>query len=244
MAIIMNGLLLETLKTGALEAGLEFTPHQLNQFQEYYQYLITVNRQMNLTAIVKPEEVAVKHFLDAITCFNFMELNKSKVIDIGSGAGFPGMVLKLYHSDLVITLVDSLQKRVKFLNELITKLNLKDIQAIHERAEVLGQNDQHREKYDWAVSRAVTNLATLAEYCLPLVKIGGSFIAMKGLKTLTEINQAEGAIEKLGGKIETIKQIRLPVTKDERVLIKINKVTSTPAKYPRRTGIPEKKPLI
>ena len=240
----MTGLLIKTLKTGGAEIGLEFTPYQLNLFQEYYEYLVTVNRHMNLTAIVEPEEVAVKHFLDSMTCFNVIESNKSKIIDIGSGAGFPGMVLKIYNNNFSIMLADSLQKRVKFLNELITKLNLKDIQAIHGRAEEIGQDNKQREKYDIAVSRAVASLTVLSEYCLPMVKIGGSFIAMKGTKALKEISDAEYAIKILGGEIDSIKQIKLPVIKDERVLIKINKVAPTPEKYPRRTGVPAKKPLL
>lgn len=236
--------LITTLQDGAKEIGIELSTIQLEQFQMYYHYLIEENKKINLTSIVDPQEVAIKHFIDSITCLTETGIKPPfNILDIGSGAGFPGIVLKILYPEILLTLIDSLQKRIEFLNNLALRIKLNDVKALHGRAEEFGQNINHREKYTYVVSRAVANLAVLAEFCLPLTQVGGSFIAMKGSKAQEEIKSAENAINILGGKIEEIHILKLPILGDERTILKINKVSPTPEKYPRRPGIPVKKPL-
>ncbi|MEG6617237.1 16S rRNA (guanine(527)-N(7))-methyltransferase RsmG [Peptococcaceae bacterium 1198_IL3148] len=239
----MNEKLVQTLQTCVYELGYVLSDDQIQKLDIYYHYLIQRNNHVNLTNIIDPDEVAVKHFADSLTCFQMDIKDNDQVIDVGSGAGFPGMVLKIFNHTLSVTMLDSLQKRVDFLNNLATKLELSDIVAVHGRAEEVGKVDNHREHYDVVVSRAVANLATLAEYCLPFVKLGGSFIAMKGPKAAEEIATASRAVQILGGQIAQIKEFKLPITGDERTLIKISKINPTPAKYPRKAGTPAKKPI-
>ncbi len=237
-------ILIKTLIEGGKELGFVFSDLQLQQFKQYYEFLIETNAHINLTNITEPQEVALKHFLDSLICFKAFDFKGSKkVIDVGSGAGFPGMVLKIFNNDLDLVLLDSLQKRVDFLNKLIAKLKLPNIKAIHGRAEEVGKNNEHREKYDIVISRAVANLSVLAEYCLPLAGISGSFIAMKGPNVEDEIKAAHKAITLLGGEVTAIKEFSLPIINDQRTILIINKVTPTPNKYPRRAGMPAKKPL-
>lgn len=234
----------DVLNAGAVELGLKLVDGQLEQFEKYYALLVEVNKSFNLTAITAEREVAVKHFLDSLTCEAVVRRNGSiKVVDIGTGAGFPGLPLKIYRPDINLTLVESLEKRVKFLKEAVALLEVEKTRVIHARAEDFCKDSEHREQYDLAVARAVAGLPVLVEYCLPAVKVGGTFVAMKGPKVAEETKAAETALSILGGALEDVINLRLPLGGDERNLIIIRKIRATPAKYPRRAGMPQKKPL-
>lgn len=222
--------------------GIELTDSQLNAFETYYDMLIDRNKVMNLTAITEFDEVMDKHFLDSVYLFRSIKLEADyKLIDIGTGAGFPGIPLKIVFPELKITLLDSLNKRVGFLNDLIEELNLNDIEAIHGRAEDIARNKAYRASYDIAVSRAVANLSTLSEYCLPFVKIGGKFVSYKSGDCADEVDNAKAAIQLLGGKINKIDEFSY--SNNSRSFIVIDKVMNTSNKYPRKAGLPSKKPL-
>ncbi|MCL6558280.1 MAG: 16S rRNA (guanine(527)-N(7))-methyltransferase RsmG [Firmicutes bacterium] len=237
-------LLKETLVQGSYQLEIPITEDHLEKFDVYYRLLVETNKNVNLTSIVEEKEVAVKHFLDSLTCLRALEFDKKlKLMDIGTGAGFPGIPLKIVRPELEVTLVDSLDKRVSFLKQVISQLSLEKIEAVHARAEEIGRKNAYREKYDRVTARAVAGLGVLAEYCLPVVRIGGYFLAMKGPKLEEEITGAKKAIEILGGKIENSINLRLPFLGEERNLIIIRKCRTTPEKYPRRAGIPQKKPL-
>lgn len=215
---------------------------QLEKFYKYMGLLIEWNEKMNLTAITEPNEIILKHFIDSLTILNEISDN-SKVVDVGTGAGFPGIPLSIANESLKITLVDSLNKRLIFLQEVIEKLELKNVEIIHSRAEDFGQNKKYRENFDFATSRAVANLSTLSEYLIPLVKINGKCICMKASDVEEEINQAKNAINVLGGTIEKIEEFKLPESDIGRTIIIINKQKNTPAKYPRKAGTPSKEPI-
>ena len=222
--------------------GIERTDSQLNAFETYYDMLIDRNKVMNLTAITEFDEVMDKHFLDSVYLFRSIKLETDyKLIDIGTGAGFPGIPLKIVFPELKITLLDSLNKRVGFLNDVIEELNLNDIEAIHGRAEDIARNKAYRASYDIAVSRAVANLSTLSEYCLPFVKIGGKFVSYKSGDCADEVDNAKAAIHLLGGKINKIDEFSY--SNNSRSFIVIDKVMNTSNKYPRKAGLPSKKPL-
>lgn len=222
--------------------GIELTDSQLNAFETYYDMLIDRNKVMNLTAITEFDEVMDKHFLDSVYLFRSIKLEADyKLVDIGTGAGFPGIPLKIVFPELKITLLDSLNKRVGFLNDLIEELNLNDIEAIHGRAEDIARNKAYRASYDIAVSRAVANLSTLSEYCLPFVKIGGKFVSYKSGDCADEVDNAKAAIHLLGGKINKIDEFSY--SNNSRSFIVIDKVMNTSNKYPRKAGLPSKKPL-
>ena len=224
------------------EAGLSFTERQLEQFTQYYELLEETNKVMNLTAITEPEEVAVKHMIDSLLAYE-AGMDGKTLADVGTGAGFPGVPLKIYCPELKVTLIDSLGKRLKFLQKVIDTLGLKYIRCEHLRAEDAGKNIKHREKYDLVTARAVARLSVLAEYCLPLVKKGGQFIALKGSKFAEEIEEGSTAVSILGGKILSAEPVKLPGLDDGRAIIRINKLKNTPAQYPRKAGTPEKQPL-
>lgn len=222
--------------------GIELTDQQLNAFETYYDMLIDRNKVMNLTAITEFDEVMDKHFLDSVYLFRSIKLKADyKLIDIGTGAGFPGIPLKIVFPELKITLLDSLNKRVGFLNDVIDELNLNDIEAIHGRAEDIARDKAYRASYDIAVSRAVANLSTLSEYCLPFVKIGGKFVSYKSGDCADEVDNAKAAIHLLGGKINKIDEFSY--SNNSRSFIVIDKVMNTSNKYPRKAGLPSKKPL-
>lgn len=222
--------------------GIELTNSQLNAFETYYDMLIDRNKVMNLTAITEFDEVMGKHFLDSVYLFRSIKLEADyKLIDIGTGAGFPGIPLKIVFPELKITLLDSLNKRVGFLNDVIDELNLNDIEAIHGRAEDIARDKTYRASYDIAVSRAVANLSTLSEYCLPFVKIGGKFVSYKSGDCADEVDNAKAAIHLLGGKINKIDEFSY--SNNYRSFIVIDKVMNTSNKYPRKAGLPSKKPL-
>ena len=224
------------------EINIVFTEEQLQKFYQYMNLLIEWNEKINLTAIVEPKEIILKHFIDSLTIIKYIEPNKS-VIDIGTGAGFPGIPVKIMREDLDITLLDSLNKRIHFLNEVIQKLELKNITAIHARIEEFAKNKQYREAFDVATSRAVANLTTLSEYMLPMVDLKGMVICMKGSEINEEISKSKNSIKLLGGKIDKIEEFTLPKSDNRRNLILIKKERQTPGKYPRKPGIPSKEPL-
>ncbi len=224
------------------EINIVFTEEQLQKFYQYMNMLIEWNEKINLTAIVEPKEIIIKHFIDSLTIVKFIEQDKF-VIDIGTGAGFPGIPIKIVRQDLNITLLDSLNKRINFLNEVINNLGLKNITAIHARIEEFAKNKQYRETYDVATSRAVANLTTLSEYMLPMVKVKGTAICMKGAEIKEETSKSKNSIKLLGGKINKIEELTLPKSDYKRNLIIIDKISQTPNKYPRKPGIPSKDPL-
>ena len=212
------------------------------EFDEYMSLLLEWNKKINLTAITDHDEIILKHFVDSLTISKYIN-NGSKVIDVGTGAGFPGIPIKIYDETLDITLLDSLNKRINFLNEVIKNLELANIRTVHSRAEDAANNAKFRESFDIATSRAVANLSVLVEYLLPFVKVNGYCICMKGPNICEEIEDSKNAIKILGGKIETIDSFKLPGTEIERNIIIIKKIRKCPNGYPRKAGIPAKNPL-
>lgn len=233
----------EILTAKGAEVGLSFTDKQLEQFTCYYELLVETNKVMNLTAITEPEDVAVKHMVDSLLAYNADLFPGKSLADIGTGAGFPGIPLKIYCPSLKVTLIDSLGKRLKFLQQVIDELELMDIKCCHLRAEDAGRAKEHREKYEIVTARAVARLSVLAEYCLPLVKQGGVFIALKGSKYAEEIEEGRQALKILGGKLISSEPVKLPGLDDGRAIVKIAKVKPTAKGYPRKAGTPEKNPL-
>lgn len=224
------------------EFDIKINDEQIKSFEKYMNLLLEWNEKINLTAITQPEEVKLKHFVDSLTVLKYIN-DDDKVIDIGTGAGFPGIPLKIMNKNTKITLLDSLNKRINFLNIVIEKLDLSNIQAIHGRAEEIARNKLYREKYDVVVSRAVANLSTLTEYMLPFVKVGGKCICMKGANVNEELERAQNAIKELGGEIERVDNFYLSDNDNERNIIVIKKVKETNPKYPRKAGTPSKEPL-
>lgn len=232
----------EILAARGAEAQLSFMEEQLAHFTRYYELLVETNKVMNLTAITEPEEVAVKHMVDSLLAYEDGMQGKT-LVDVGTGAGFPGVPLKIYCPSLKVTLVDSLGKRLRFLQQVIDELGLKGIRCEHLRAEDAGRSKKHREQYDYVTARAVARLSVLSEYCLPLAKKGGQFIALKGSRFAEEIEEGEAAVKILGGKIISAEPVKLPGLDDGRAIIKIAKIKATPAQYPRKAGTQEKQPL-
>ncbi len=227
------------------EGQVLLTDVQLAQFEQYYDGLIEKNKVMNLTAITEREDVILKHFIDSLALAGYVKLweKEYKIIDVGTGAGFPGIPLKIAFPNLQVTLFDSLNKRIKFLQEMIDTLKLKEITAVHGRAEEGARDKNMREKYDFAVSRAVANMAVLSEYCIPFVKVGGYFIPYKTGTVEEEITQGKKAIQILGGKIEKTEKLMLPDSDISRSFVFIKKEKQTPKAYPRKAGTASKQPL-
>lgn len=224
--------------------NIEITENQIRQFQVYYDMLIEKNKVMNLTAITELDEVIDKHFVDSVAIVSKYDMTKSlSLIDVGTGAGFPGIPLKIMFPNLNVVLLDSLNKRVKFLNEVIDELGLTNIYAVHSRAEEGARMKEYREKFDLCVSRAVANLSSLSEYCLPYVKENGYFISYKSGSVDDELVGAGKAIKILGGKVDKCEKIILPDTDIDRSFVFINKIKKTPNKYPRKPGTATKEPL-
>ena len=222
--------------------SISLNKEQYDQFYAYMLLLIEWNEKINLTAITEPQEIILKHFVDSLTIAKYIEEGKT-IIDMGTGAGFPGIPLKIYRNDVKVVLADSLNKRIKFLNEVIEKLQLKNIETIHCRAEELGKNKEYREKFDYATSRAVANLSTLSEYLLPFVKLNGSGIFMKTMEIDEELENAKKAIKILGGRIEKVDKFEIPGSDLGRSIIIVKKEKQIPSKYPRKPGTPAKEPL-
>ncbi|WP_018663493.1 16S rRNA (guanine(527)-N(7))-methyltransferase RsmG [Heyndrickxia acidiproducens] len=226
------------------EKGIELDEKQMRQFETYYELLIEWNQKMNLTAITDKEEVYLKHFYDSVTAAMYTNLNQSiRICDVGAGAGFPSIPLKICFPQLDITIVDSLQKRISFLQNLTEHLGLTKVSLFHDRAETFAQSQAHREKYDLVTARAVARMSVLSELCLPLARQGGQFVAMKAQHAKDELKTAEKAIKLLGGDIENIFSFSLPFEESERSIIIIKKVKATPKKYPRKPGTPNRLPL-
>mgnify|MGYP004531395735 FL=1 len=237
---------LEIFEKDLKQLHLELSKKQILQFISYYELLIDWNSRMNLTAITEFEDVLKKHFIDSLSLISAVSDLAQKqydLIDVGTGAGFPGIPLKIAFPNLKITLLDSLNKRIQFLNEVICKLELQDIEAVHGRAEDFAKPDQFRERFDLCVSRAVANLATLSEYCIPFVKPGGFFISYKSEKVNVELEEAKKAISVLGGSFQKNIEFLLPHSDITRNFIVIQKKNKTPIKYPRKAGLPSKEPI-
>jgi len=235
------------LASGARGLNIQLTDGHLAAFEAYYEELIDWNRRFNLTAITDREGVLVRHFLDSLSCFKALPWPEmaagARVIDVGTGAGFPGLPLKIVCPGIRLTLLEATCKKVDFLKHLVGVLKLQDVTVIHGRAEDLGRSPDHRERYDWALARAVAEMPTLAEYLLPLVRVGGAALAQKGEAAAAEVHAAEGAILTLGGRVRRLVPVELHGLAETRHLVVIDKVAATSDKYPRRPGVPARRPL-
>lgn len=226
------------------EKGIELSQKQMEQYEKYYQMLVEWNEKMNLTAITEKPDVYLKHFYDSISAAFYFDFNKPlNLCDVGAGAGFPSIPIKIAFPEIKVTIVDSLNKRITFLEQLSKELKLDGTTFIHDRAETFGQNQAHREKYDVVMARAVARMSVLSELCIPLVKVGGTFIAMKGNQANEELQVGEKAINVLGGKVESAHSFKLPEEESERNILIIEKHKPTPKKYPRKPGTPNKTPI-
>lgn len=230
------------LKSKAAEIGIELSSESLDRFDKYAEMLVETNKTLNLTAITEPDEIVTKHFCDCLSLLKEVEIPQgAKLIDVGTGAGFPGVVLLIARPDLRITLMDSTNKRLMFVQSVVDALGLK-ANVVHSRAEEAGKNPAFREKYDFVTARAVANMQTLSEYCLPFLKVGGLFAAMKGAKASDELSVAKGAIKILGGQVHSAKEFNL-FDCGERSILCVKKISQTPSKYPRPSAQIAKKPL-
>lgn len=227
------------------EQGIQLSENQIQQFRKYFHMLVEWNEKMNLTAITDAPSVYLKHFYDSITAAFYVDLNgKQSICDVGAGAGFPSIPLKICFPDLSVTIVDSLNKRITFLTELAKELQLNNVHFIHSRAEDFGQNSKYREQFDLVTARAVARLSVLSELCVPLVKEGGMFVAMKGAAAEEELLDAKKAITVLGAELIEKHSFNLPMEESERNIFILNKIKKTPKKYPRKPGIPNKTPIM
>ena len=235
----------EELAKAAAEYGINLSDTQMEQYNRYFELLVEWNEKINLTAITEPKEVAIKHMIDSITAYDEnLFKDGTTVIDVGTGAGFPGLPLKIFCPEIKLTLMDSLNKRIKFLQTVVEELGLKDVECVHARAEEGARNKKYRESFDIAVSRAVARLPILCEYCLPFVKKGGHFIALKGMQYHDEAAEAAKAIKVMGGSKTEIRPVKLPELDDKRAVITITKTMPTPKAYPRKAGTPTKNPIV
>lgn len=235
----------EEFRTAVLEMGLALDDKQMAQYARYYELLVEWNEKINLTAITERDEVYLKHFYDSITLGLHTDVLEGEMTlcDVGAGAGFPSIPLKIAYPNLKVTIVDSLNKRINFLELLFKELGLEGVRCYHDRAETFGQNPEHRAAYDIVTARAVARMSVLSELCVPLVKKGGYFVAMKAASSKEELDDAKAAIATLGGKVEEDYAFELPKEEGERHIILIKKAKETPKKYPRKPGLPNKKPL-
>lgn len=234
----------EMLKNRMDRLQIETNENMLEQFNLFYHLLVEWNKVMNLTGITEYEEVVEKHFADSLSLARFLDLNKiHTVIDVGTGAGFPGIPLKIAFPHLKVVLLDSLNKRINFLNEVIAKLDLREIHTIHGRAEEYARKPEYREQFDLCVSRAVANLSVLSEYCIPYIRVGGIFVPYKSGEIDEEVAASRKAVDILGGQIDHVEKFQLPDTDIHRSFVFINKIKNTQKKYPRKAGTPAKEPL-
>ncbi len=239
---------MERLVAGASKLGITLTAEQVAAFKLYRSELQAWNRQVNLTAIDDDQGIQIRHFLDSLSCLLALREGRNasrelQVIDVGAGAGFPGLPLKIVCPSLQLTLLEATGKKVRFLEHLCEQLNLGDVEVRHGRAETLGQEPEHRERYDWALARAVAEMPILAEYLLPLVRVGGRCLAQKGENAPAEVRGAEHAFSLLGGRLVRLLPVELHGLAETRYLVLLDKVAPTPAKYPRRPGMPTKRPI-
>lgn len=226
------------------EKGIELTDHQIKQFKKYFELLVEWNEKMNLTAITELEDVYLKHFYDSISAAFYVDFSKPlTVCDVGAGAGFPSLPMKICFPEMRVTIVDSLNKRIQFLNHLSGQLGLENVSFVHARAEEFGQNATYRETFDVVTARAVARLSVLSELCVPLVKVGGRFVAMKAASAEDELKDAKKALQVLGAQLEEDHAFQLPVENSERKLYVFSKQKATPKKYPRKPGTPNKTPI-
>ena len=238
---------MEPLIAGARELGVTLTDRHLAAFEACYRELLEWNQRFNLTAVTDREGVLVRHFLDSLSCLKVLpraELSAgARVIDVGTGAGFPGLPLKIVCPSMRLTLLEATRKKVTYLEHVVHELGLKGVEVIHGRAEDLGRDPAHRERYDWALARAVAEMPTLAEYLLPLVRVGGAALAQKGEGAAAEVHGTDAAIATLGGRVRQLLPVELRGLAETRYLVVVDKVAATPERYPRRTGVPKKRPL-
>lgn len=233
------------IRQGLEQVGLSASEDAIQKLEQYKALLLEWNEKINLTAITESREVDIKHFVDSGTCLSTGYIKDgANIIDVGTGAGFPGVPIKILNESLHVTLLDSLNKRIKYLEDVVSKLNLKDVKLVHSRAEDGGSNKLYREKYDIALSRAVAALNVLCEYCLPFVKVGGFFICQKGPSYNEELDAAAKAIDVLGGKLREVKSYNLPFSDITHYIIIIEKIKETPTKYPRKAGKPSSEPIV
>ena len=231
-------------KTAASLLGLKFKPRQLEAFDWYASELVEWDRRFNLTAVTDSQGIEVKHFLDSLTCLQAMgPVPSARVIDVGTGAGFPGLPLKIAYPRLELTLVESIGKKIEFCRHVVRSLGLEGVEIVHDRVERVGHQPEHRGAYDWALARAVASMPVLVEYLLPLLKLGGRAVIQKGETGPAEAHTAEGALRILGGRVDQLIPIELPTVVESRYLVVVVKIAATPDKYPRRPGIPAKRPL-
>lgn len=225
--------------------NVRLSPAQIQMFRRYADELLDWNQRLNLTAITEPEEVEIKHFADSLSCLMVIKPRRPglRIIDVGSGAGFPGLPIKIACPDVHMTLVEATGKKVDFLRHIVETLGLRGVVLVNERAESIGQAAEHREVYDWVLARAVAGMRTLAEYLLPLARIGGHVVAQKGESAPQEVSEGEAAIRLLGGRVVLLTPVDLPTVAETRYLIDLEKIAATPPQYPRRPGVPSKKPL-
>jgi len=234
----------ESLSGSLTEIGIDFTKEQLDQSQKYHDLLLEWNSKMNLTSIKEPREIAIKHFTDSVISLKYINIKRDeRLIDVGTGAGFPGLPIKIFFPEIRLVLLDSLAKRCAFLEKIKDSLGLKNVLVIQGRAEDKGKDPEFREKFTLVTARAVTNLSVLAEYCLPFLKVNGCFFALKGPEVLEEVEKGKNAIITMGGSVKEVKHYKLPFLGDSRSLVLVEKKKPTPEKYPRKAGIPGKNPI-
>ena len=235
----------KTLIEGLKVLGTDISMEKLEKLIAFKEIMLEWNEKINLTAITEEREVFIKHFLDSATCLSTGYIKDGmKIIDVGSGAGFPGIPVSILKDGIKMTLLDSLNKRISYLNEVVKKLDLKGITTVHARAEEAGSSKEHREAYDIVLSRAVASMSVLCEYCLPFVKVGGYFLCQKGPDTRIELEESELAIKTLGGIVKEVKEYQLPFSDIKHNIIIIGKTTDTPTKYPRKPGKPAASPIL
>ena len=232
---------------GAQKMGINLHKEQVKKFSQYLELLIQWNQKINLTALKIPQEIIIKHFLDSISCIKvinkYVEKERISVIDVGAGAGFPGLPIKIVSPSIKLSLLEARKKKTMFLEKATAEMNFQQVKILNGRAETFGKGADHREKYDIAISRAVARLNVLSEYCLPLVKPGGLFIAQKGRSYKAETDKSLKAVQTLGGELIGVESVQIPFLNQERYLLVIKKIKHTPSKYPRKEGLPQKRPL-
>jgi 16S rRNA (guanine527-N7)-methyltransferase len=238
---------MESLVAGTQELGITLADGHLAAFETCYRELVDWNRRFNLTAITDWDGVLVRHFLDSLSCLKALSRKElaagARVIDVGTGAGFPGLALKIVCPGMRLTLLEATRKKVTFLAHIVRVLGIEEVEVVHGRAETLGRDPSHRERYDWALARAVAEMPTLAEYLLPLVRVGGAALAQKGEGAVAEVQGADTAVATLGGRVRQLMPVELRGLAETRYLVVVDKIAATPEKYPRRPGVPRKSPI-